>query len=51
MPTNHISLTKYCIKKSQGSSHPSTEKTYAIYALPFDEMDLTIEQAERTDTL
>ena len=46
LPEDQILLTKYYIKKAIGSAVPTTERPFALYALPYDETKLSLEQAE-----
>ena len=51
IPNDRILMTKYYVHLAKASTHPSTDKPYAIYALPADEQNLTIEQANRRPDL
>ncbi|MDP2561087.1 hypothetical protein [Psychrobium sp. 1_MG-2023] len=46
MPDEQILLTKYYIKKAKGSPIKTAETPHALYQLPFDEQELTLEQAQ-----
>lgn len=46
IPNDQLLLTKYYIKKAQGSLKKTTNTPYALYQLPFDEQSLTLEQAD-----
>ncbi|NRB38495.1 MAG: hypothetical protein HRU20_08495 [Pseudomonadales bacterium] len=45
LPKDQILMTKYYIKKAQGSDIPTADMPYALYALPLDEKKLSLEQA------
>ena len=47
LPSDKILLTKYYIKKAQGAKKASEQFPFALYALPEDEKNLTLEQAEK----
>lgn len=47
IPDDKILLTKYYIKLAQGSATKTEQTPYALYAIPQDEQDLTLEQAEQ----
>lgn len=47
LPKDKILLTKYYIKKAEGSLTPTTAKPFALYALPHDEKDLSLQQAQQ----
>ena len=47
LPADKILLTKYYVKEAQGSRSATADKPYALYALPYDEAELTLEQADR----
>ncbi|PCJ62069.1 MAG: hypothetical protein COA79_05115 [Planctomycetota bacterium] len=42
---NKILLTKYFIKLADGNKSKTDDKSLAIYGLPFDEVELTLEEA------
>jgi len=46
IPDDKILLTKYYVKLAQGSPIKTPKTPYALYSLPIDEQDLTIEQAD-----
>jgi len=46
IPDDQILLTKYYIKKAQGSTQKTVETPHALYAIPHDEANLTLEQAD-----
>jgi len=45
MPKNQILMTKYYVHSATASKLPNSNRPYAIYALPEEEKNLTIEQA------
>ncbi|WP_237716264.1 hypothetical protein [Moritella dasanensis] len=45
IPDDKILLTKYYIKLAKGTAKQTPETPYALYAIPNDEKDLTLEQA------
>jgi len=47
IPANKIFLTKYYTKLLNGSSLQTQKYNQALYALPFDEKNLTLKQAEQ----
>lgn len=47
IPTKKILLTKYYTKLLNGSSVQTQKYSQALYALPFDEKNLTLKQAEQ----
>jgi len=46
IPDDKILLTKYYIKKARGSTAQSAAAPHALYAIPHDEADLSLEQAD-----
>lgn len=46
IPDDQILLTKYYIKRAQGSSIQTAESPHALYQIPHDEQILSIEQAD-----
>ena len=46
IPDDKILLTKYYIKLAKGTAKKTPETPYALYALPNDEQDLTLEQGD-----
>jgi len=46
IPDDELLLTKYYIKKAQGSAIKTPDSPYALYQVPFDEQSLTLEQAD-----
>jgi len=46
IPDDKILLTKYYIKKARGSTTRSKEAPHALYAIPHDEANLSLEQAD-----
>ena len=46
IPDDKILLTKYYIKKAKGSPIKTAETPHALYAIPHDEQDLSLEEAE-----
>ncbi len=47
IPDDKILLTKYYIKKAKGSPIKTAATPHALYAIPFDEQYLSLEQAEK----
>jgi membrane-bound lytic murein transglycosylase len=47
IPDNKILVTKYYIKLASGSNKKSDQFPYALYALPHDEQDMSLEQANQ----
>ncbi|MDP4983278.1 hypothetical protein [Pseudoalteromonas tunicata] len=45
LPNDRLLMTKYYVHLAKGHSTPSVDFPHALYALPFDESDLTLEQA------
>jgi len=46
IPDDQILLTKYYIKKASGSAQQTAKTPHALYAIPHDEQQLTLEQAD-----
>lgn len=46
LPDDKILLTKYYVKQAQGSLVATDSMPHALYAVPFDEASLTLEQAD-----
>jgi len=51
IPDDKILLTKYYIKLAKGTAKQTPETPYALYALPHDEQDLTLEQGDANPDL
>jgi hypothetical protein len=51
IPDDKILLTKYYIKLAKGTAKQTPETPYALYAIPNDEKDLTLEQANADPSL
>lgn len=51
IPDDKILLTKYYIKLAKGSATKTAETPYALYAIPHDEKNLTLEQANASPDL
>ncbi|WP_242065922.1 hypothetical protein [Moritella sp. F3] len=51
IPDDKILLTKYYIKLAKGTARQTPETPYALYAIPNDEKDLTLEQANADPSL
>ena len=47
LPDDQILLTKYYIKQAQGSATATSERPYALYALPHDEEALNLDEAKK----
>ncbi|KGP64063.1 hypothetical protein EP47_07870 [Legionella norrlandica] len=45
IPENKVLMTKYFVHLANASSKPTSTRPYALYALPDDERNLTLEQA------
>lgn len=46
LPKDRILMTKYYVHLAQASTIPTASKPHALYALPKDEQNLTLEQAQ-----
>ena len=51
IPDTQILLTKYYIKLAEGSAKPTPTTPYALYAIPDDEANLSLKQADADRTL
>lgn len=51
IPDDKILLTKYYIKLAKGTAKQTPETPYALYAIPNDEKDLSLEQADADPSL
>ncbi|WP_240532450.1 hypothetical protein [Moritella marina] len=51
IPDDKILLTKYYIKLAKGTAKQTPETPYALYAIPNDEKDLSLEQANADPSL
>jgi hypothetical protein len=47
LPEEQILITKYYVKKGIGSLQKSDEKNVSLYGLPFDEVGLALEEADK----
>ena len=43
---SHLVMTKYYVRRGKGSETPTSAQPYALYGLPFDEAELSIEMAQ-----
>lgn len=51
LPKDKILMTKYFVHLAKASSKPTATHPYALYALPADEMNLSLEEANKNPNL
>jgi hypothetical protein len=51
LPKDKVLMTKYFVHLAKASTKPSSLRPYALYALPADEIDLTLEEANAKPNL